>query len=86
MDSTKTDLGNIFQATHHPEWYENDFKYKAMDIIAALNGLAAALARAPVGGQTGPAASRGAAARIRAESAPGLGDNRAKGRLNGGIQ
>jgi len=85
MDTTKSDLGNIFQATHHPEWYENDFKYKAMEIIAALNGLAAALSKVPTGGQTAGTASARAQGQIRAGTqAPGIGDSRVKGSLGGG--
>jgi hypothetical protein len=50
MDIGKSELENIFQATHHPQWYENDFKYKVMEMIAALNGLTAAMGAKPTGG------------------------------------
>jgi hypothetical protein len=83
MTTGKTELDNIFQATHHPEWYESDFKYKAQEIVLALNSLIAELAQAPRGGNTsGPPASRSAASNIRI----GIGDNRAYGTLAGGIK
>lgn len=83
MDNTKTDLGNIFQATHHPEWYENDFKYKAMDIINALNALASAIAAAPRGGSI-PSNSSRVRAGIKADAdVGGPGANRANIRAGG---
>ncbi len=80
----KTELENIYQATHHPEWYEQDFKFRAMEILQALNALASALLAAPRNApttQTAPA-SRSAANSIRV----GIGTNRATVLANGSQQ
>lgn len=84
MTIGKTELENIFQATHHPEWYENDFKFRAMEIIQALNALATALLAAPRNTQTTQVvpASRSAANSIRI----GIGTNRATVLANGSQQ
>jgi hypothetical protein len=86
MTIGKTELDNIFQATHHPEWYEQDFKYRVMEILQALNGLAMAL----MVSKNTPAAANGApASRILSNSIRndiGVGSNRANGRINGSQQ
>jgi phage-related protein len=82
----KSELENIFQATHHPDWYEKDFKFRVMEILMSLNNLAAALSssssRQPVNSGS---SSRSAASKINSANI-GLGDNRAIARLNGAVQ
>jgi hypothetical protein len=86
MTIGKTELDNIFQATHHPEWYESDFKYRVAEILQALNGLAMALMASKNSQVTvsGPSASRSVANSIRTDV--GVGSNRANGRINGSQQ
>lgn len=79
----KSELENIFQATHHPDWYEKDFKYRVMEILGALNSLAIALAATSKNTQTGAPASRNAASAIRNTAGVGIGSNRAVVRMNG---
>ncbi len=80
----KSELENIFQATHHPEWYEKDFKFRVLEIIAALNSLAAALASSPRANPATTGSSRAAVAGTRNGIA--LGENRVVGRVSGAVQ